>query len=56
MDTLLAPVLDAVNRGASPDDVYELLAEAYPQMDDTALREVLARALFVADVWGRLNA
>ena len=32
------------------------LAEAYPDMDDSQLAELMARAIFVADVWGRINA
>jgi len=49
-------VLAALKDGATPDDAFAALAAAYPQMDDTALSELLARAIFVADVWGRLNA
>ncbi|MCW3479726.1 DUF935 domain-containing protein [Neisseriaceae bacterium JH1-16] len=56
LDTALAPVLTAIRDGATPDEAFEGLVAAYPEMDDTALRDLLARAMFVADVWGRLNA
>lgn len=52
---LLAPAIEAVRSGGSPEDAIEALVTAYPEMDDSALQELLARAIFVADVWGRLN-
>ena len=33
-----------------------MLADQYPNMDDEALTEQLARVLFVAEVWGQINA
>ena len=33
-----------------------MLAELYPDMDGAALQERLARAIFVANLWGRLHA
>lgn len=55
MDTLLAPVIQAIRGGATPDDAFEALVAAYPAMDDQGIAELLARAIFVADVWGRVN-
>ncbi|MGL9774194.1 MAG: phage portal protein family protein [Sodalis sp. (in: enterobacteria)] len=43
MQTLLTPLVTA------------LLAEAWPQLDDQTLRQPIAQAIFVADIWGRLN-
>ncbi|WP_054285938.1 DUF935 domain-containing protein [Gulbenkiania mobilis] len=56
MEAMLAPVIQAIRNGATPDDAIEALVAAYPQMDDSAVSELLARCIFVADVWGRLNA
>ncbi|MGE8357661.1 MAG: phage portal protein family protein, partial [Microvirgula sp.] len=56
LDTLMAPAILAIRDGATPEDAIAALAAAYPDMDDTAISEILARALFVADVWGRVNA
>lgn len=53
---LLAPLLKCVENGARPDELLGTLAELYPEMDASALQERLARALFVADLWGRLHA
>ena len=53
---LLKPVFDALRSGATPEDVLARMGEWYPLMDDAALTEMLARALFVADAWGRISA
>ena len=55
-EQLVAPVLEALQRGRSDSEALGLLAEVYPQMDDQALQQTLARLLFIADTWGRLNA
>lgn len=51
----LMPLVAALRQGATPDEAIEALLAAEPDMDDSALGELLARALFVADVRGRLN-
>lgn len=56
MASMLAPAIAAIRDGATPDDAIAALAEAYPEMDDSALTELMARAMFVADLWGRINA
>jgi phage gp29-like protein len=35
---------------------YSDLAVAYPHLDTNALTELLARAMFVAEAWGRISA
>lgn len=52
---LLAPAINAVRDGATPDEVMEALVAAYPELDDNALAELLARATFVAEIWGRIS-
>lgn len=52
----VAPVIAALRAGSTPDDAFEQLLAAHPQMDESAIAELLARCIFVADVWGRLNA
>jgi phage gp29-like protein len=56
MEGVLKPVLDLIKKGTSFDDILTSLAEAYPNMDNAALQEMLSRAIFVSEVWGRLNA
>lgn len=54
-EMLLAPLLAEVKDGLAPEELEERLAALYPAMDDAQLTEVLARALFVAQVWGRMH-
>lgn len=56
MSELLAPLVEALRAGQTPDDAMNILAESWPTLPDDTLRELLSQAFFVADVWGRLNA
>lgn len=55
-EQVTASVIDALLRARTDTEALGLLAEAYPTMDDQALQENLTHLLFVADIWGRLNA
>ena len=55
-EALLAPLIAELDAGLSPEDMQARLGELYPQMDETQLAEIMARALFVSEVWGRVNA
>ncbi|EBA4495579.1 DUF935 domain-containing protein [Salmonella enterica] len=57
-DTLtpvLAPLFARVQNGVAPEVLMGDLANLYPQMNADDLTERLARVLFVANIWGRLN-
>lgn len=56
MQKLLQPVLDGIASAKTPEAMQDALVAAYPDMDSTALQEMLTRALFVADVLGRDRA
>lgn len=55
LDGVLKPVLAAVKSG-SYQDIEDGLIAAYPDMDSAEFQETLARALFVSEIWARLNA
>jgi len=55
MQTLLAPAIAALQAGETPDEAGDALLAAFPKLHSSALEELLARAIFVADVWGRLS-
>lgn len=55
MQSMLAPVLEQLQSG-EPDQALGLLAELFPEMDDNQLQQQLAQAMFVSELWGRLNA
>lgn len=52
----LKPVLDLIAASADYADVFAALADTFPAMNTQQLEETLARAMFVAEVWGRLSA
>lgn len=58
MAALLKPVMEnlqALGANASTEDFYDALTASYPEMDESALRELLARAIFASEVWGRIS-
>ena len=55
-EALLAPLMAELDAGLPPEALQARLGELYPQMDEAQLAEVLARALFVSEVWGRVSA
>jgi len=55
VQTALAPVLDLVKGGASYEDIMAKLAQTFPAMDTDGLEELLARAIFVGDLWGQVE-
>lgn len=52
---MLKPVITFLQEGGDAGDALAQLAETFPTLDSGGLEEMLARALFVADLWGRLN-
>ncbi|HCN2736204.1 TPA: DUF935 family protein, partial [Escherichia coli] len=55
VDPLLKPVILSVLKDG-PEAAMNKAASLYPQMDDAELIDMLTRAIFVADIWGRLDA
>ncbi len=56
MGGVLKPIIDLINESGDYSAVMEKLIEAYPDMDTKAVEDMLARAIFVSELWGRLNA
>ncbi len=56
MEGVLKPVIELIQKGTSPEDVMKDLVKAYPDMDTKAIEQMLARAIFVSECWGRLKA
>ncbi|TKI08655.1 DUF935 domain-containing protein [Martelella alba] len=56
MEKLTAPLVNALQAGQTPDDALNIIAASYPDLDDAELLTLLEQAIFVADIWGRLNA
>ncbi|SAZ05331.1 DUF935 domain-containing protein [Citrobacter amalonaticus] len=56
MEKLIAPLVTALQQGQTPDDALDIVAASYPLLDDDQLQQLLHQAIFVSEVWGRLNA
>lgn len=56
MQALLKPVARLLAGGGSAEEAMARLGDIYPDLDATGLATMLARAMFVAEVWGRLTA
>ncbi|MBI2882855.1 MAG: DUF935 domain-containing protein [Candidatus Methylomirabilis oxyfera] len=56
VEPLLAPVRAIIEGSATLEEARGRLLSAYPEMDDAAVTELLARAIFAADAWGRVHA
>lgn len=55
-EALLKPLIDRIQSGDSYEVIQDDLDDLYPDLDDTAMEDVLTRLFFVAETWGRLNA
>ncbi|MEQ1967372.1 DUF935 domain-containing protein [Xenorhabdus nematophila] len=56
MSRLLSPLVSALQSGQNVDEAMNIVAASYPDLDDSTLQQLLAQAIFVADVWGHLHA
>lgn len=55
MKQLVAPLIAALAQGKTADEAMNIAAASYPQLDDGQLRALLSQAIFVGEIWGRLN-
>jgi len=53
---VLKPVIELVKSGESYEAIMEKLSGAYPDMDSDAVEQMLSRAIFITELWGRINA
>lgn len=56
IDPAMKPILDLIRRGHTYEEIEDQLLEQYPEMDTTEFEKLLERAIFVSELWGRLNA
>lgn len=56
MEQLTGSLVAELKTGATPDELLAVLANHYPRMETRDMEELLARAMFVAEVWGRVSA
>jgi len=53
---ILKPIIGLIQSGKDYIEVAEKLADTFPELDTGALENILQRAIFVSELWGRLNA
>lgn len=56
MEALTASLVAELQHGKTPDELLAALASHYPRMETRDMEEQLARAIFLAEVWGRVSA
>lgn len=56
MEALTASLVAELKHGKTPDELLAALASHYPRMETRDMEEQLARAIFAAEVWGRVSA
>lgn len=56
MEGVLKPIIDLINQGDDYNSVMEKLIETFPDMNTDELEKMLARAIFITETWGMLNA
>lgn len=52
----LRPVVERLVESGDADEALQALAEAYPDIDTSAMQQMLARAIFVVETWARIEA
>lgn len=56
VSSIVNPIMKLVNESNNYSEAVGKLGEVYPKMSSGQLLDVLERAVFISDVWGRLNA
>lgn len=55
IEKTLAPILELLRDSTDGAEALGKLADLYPKMDVERLESLLARAMFVSEIWGRLS-
>lgn len=55
-EALTASLAGELKTGKTPQELLASLAGQYPRLDTRDMEELLARAIFVAEIWGRASA
>ena len=56
LEAFLEPVFSLVEKATSYEEIAAGLSELYPALKTEELERLLEQAIFLADLWGRLNA
>jgi len=56
VEGILKPIIDLIDRGSDYQEILDQLADTYPNMETKSVEDMLARAIFVSELWGRITA
>lgn len=56
MEKALSPVVKFIQKGGNAEEAMARIADVFPEMDTAFLEDMLSRAIFVAEIWGRISA
>jgi phage gp29-like protein len=51
----LKPIMNLIQKGQSYQEVEDNLMAAWPNMKTAEIEKLMERAIFVSEIWGRLN-
>lgn len=54
-DEILKPLMKVINESSDFNEAMEKISEVYPDMNSKKLEDFLTKAIFISDVWGRIN-
>lgn len=55
-DELIKPLMQVISESSNFNEAMEKISEIYPDMSSKKLEDFLTKAIFISDVWGRINA
>lgn len=55
IEQTMKPVIDLVNKSQNYSEVMDNLSVLYPKMKTEQLQQLLEKAIFVSEIWGRVN-
>ena len=56
MEQILKPVFDLVNKSSDYNEIINGLSELYPKMNTSQLQQLIEKAIFISEIYGRINA
>lgn len=56
IEQVLKPVIDLINKSNDYSEIQKNLAKQFPKMNTSQLESLLEKAIFISEIWGRLNA
>lgn len=56
METVMKPIIELAKNSTSKEDLQKELIKVFPEMNSTELEDFITKALFIAEIEGRINA